>query len=77
MRHDVIFLIMGYVCLAVALPLLVICGVSIALDELESALTAFLGPAIFSAIIGIIFLKFVAGKDSASRLRDKEAIVAD
>ena len=38
MRHDVIFLIMGYVCLAVALPLLVICGVSIALDELESAL---------------------------------------
>ena len=48
MRHDVIFLIMGYVCLAIALPLLVICGVSIALDELESALTAFLGPAIFS-----------------------------
>ena len=76
MRHDVIFLIMGYVCLAVALPLLVICGVSIALDELESALTAFLGPAIFSAIFGIICLKFVAGKESASRLRDKEAIVA-
>ena len=76
MRHDVIFLIMGYVCLAVSLPLLVIGGVSIALDDLDSALTAFLGPAIFSAIFGIMCLKLLSTKETPSRLRDKEAIVA-
>lgn len=76
MRHDVIFLIMGYVCLAVSLPLLVIGGISIALDDLDSALTAFLGPSIFSAIFGIMCLKLLSTKETPTRLRDKEAIVA-
>ena len=73
MRSDVLYLILGWTLIALALPLAA-CGLITGwLDSVELALKAFALPAFISSFVGIVMLSFGTRTNTSERLRDKEA----
>jgi Trk-type K+ transport system membrane component len=75
MRKDVLFLILGWTLIALAIPLF-LCGLATAwLDSVEIALYSFALPCVISPSLGLILLS-ITRTDTGDRLRDKEAFAA-
>ncbi len=73
MRSDVLYLILGWTLVALALPL-VACGIITAvIDSFDLALRAFALPSFISASVGLMMLSFGTRTDTSERLRDREA----
>ena len=73
MRSDVLYLILGWTLVALALPL-VACGIITAMiDSFDLALRAFALPSFISASVGLMMLSFGTRTDTSERLRDREA----
>ena len=73
MRSDVLYLILGWTLVALALPL-VACGlITAAIDSVDLALRAFALPSLISASVGLMMLSFGTRTDTSERLRDREA----
>ena len=73
LRSDVLYLILGWTLIALALPLAA-CGLITGwLDSFELALKAFALPAFISSFVGILMLSFGTRTNTSERLRDREA----
>ena len=73
MRSDVLYLILGWTLIALAIPL-VLCGIiTCMLDSIELALRAFALPSLISFSVGLIMLSFGTRTNTSERLRDREA----
>ena len=74
MRSDVLYLILGWTLIALALPLAA-CGLITGwLDSVELALKAFALPAFISSFVGIVMLSFGTRTNTSERLRDKKPL---
>lgn len=73
MRSDVLYLILGWTLIALAIPL-VLCGIITGLlDSWELAVRAFAIPSLISFFTGMIMLSFGTRTNTSERLRDREA----
>ena len=73
MRSDVLYLILGWTLIALAIPL-VLCGlITCMLDSIELALRAFALPSLISFSLGLTMLSFGTRTNTSERLRDREA----
>ena len=76
MRRDVLSLIVGWTVVALIVPLSFSFFITWWLDNLETAVKAFLIPTILSGLIGFSLLSFGVRSDTKERLRDREAFAA-
>ena len=77
MRYDVIGLVAGWSLILLTIPLMISGGIGYIMnDEMSIILWSFLPPIIFCIIVGIIFIRLGTRRDSADRLRDREAFAA-
>ncbi|MEE3083739.1 MAG: TrkH family potassium uptake protein [Candidatus Thermoplasmatota archaeon] len=77
MRYDVIGLVAGWSLLLLSIPLAISAGVGFIMhDEIAILIWAFLPPILFCMIVGGIFVRLGTRRDSADRLRDREAFAA-
>ncbi|HJM67365.1 MAG TPA: TrkH family potassium uptake protein [Candidatus Thalassarchaeaceae archaeon] len=77
MRYDVIGLVAGWSLILLTVPLLISGGIGYIMnDEMSIILWSFLPPIIFCIIVGLIFIRLGTRRDTADRLRDREAFAA-
>ncbi|MDP6905799.1 MAG: TrkH family potassium uptake protein [Candidatus Thalassarchaeaceae archaeon] len=77
MRYDVIGLIAGWSLFLLAIPLAISAGIGfITHDEIAIILWSFLPPILFCVVVGGILIRYGTRRDSADRLRDREAFAA-
>lgn len=77
MRYDVIGLVAGWSLILLTIPLIISGGIGhIMNDEMSIILWSFIPPVIFCVIVGGILIRLGTRRDSAERLRDREAFAA-
>ena len=77
MRYDVIGLVAGWSLILLTVPLLISGGIGYIMnDEMSIILWSFLPPILFCIIVGLIFIRLGTRRDTADRLRDREAFAA-
>lgn len=76
MRFDVLALILGWTLVALTIPLVLCAILTGFLDDWDLAIRAFSAPAGLSLFIGFLMLRFGTRRNTATRLRDKEAFAA-
>ena len=77
MRYDVIGLVAGWTLLLLSIPLAISAGVGFIMhDDLNIIIWSFLPPILFCTIVGGILIRVGTRRDSADRLRDREAFAA-
>ncbi len=77
MRYDVIGLVAGWSLLLLSIPLAIgACVGFIMHDEMNIILWSFLPPILFCILVGGIFIRWGTRRDTADRLRDREAFAA-
>ena len=77
MRYDVIGLVAGWSLILLTIPLIISGGIGYIMnDEMSIILWSFIPPVIFCVIVGGILIRLGTRRDSAERLRDREAFAA-
>ena len=77
MRYDVIGLVAGWSLVLLTIPLIISGGIGYIMnDEMSIILWSFIPPVIFCVIVGGILIRLGTRRDSAERLRDREAFAA-
>ncbi|MCH2637390.1 MAG: TrkH family potassium uptake protein, partial [Candidatus Thalassarchaeum sp.] len=77
MRYDVIGLVAGWSLILLSIPLIISGGIGYIMnDELSILIWSFLPAVIFCIIVGGILVQLGTRRDSAERLRDREAFAA-
>ena len=77
MRYDVIGLVAGWSLILLSIPLIISGGIGYIMnDELSILMWSFLPAVIFCIIVGGILVQLGTRRDSAERLRDREAFAA-
>ena len=77
MRYDVIGLVAGWSLILLTIPLIISGGIGYIMnDEMSVILWSFIPPVIFCVIVGGILIRLGTRRDSAERLRDREAFAA-
>ena len=77
MRYDVIGLVAGWSLILLTIPLMISGAIGYIMhDEMSIILWSFVPPIIFCAVVGIILIRLGTRRDTADRLRDREAFAA-
>ncbi len=77
MRYDVIGLVAGWSLILLTIPLIISGGIGYIMnDEMSIILWSFIPPVIFCVIVGGMLIRLGTRRDSAERLRDREAFAA-
>ena len=77
MRYDVIGLVAGWSLVLLAIPLIISGGIGYIMnDDMAIILWSFVPPVIFCVIVGGILIRLGTRRDTAERLRDREAFAA-
>ena len=77
MRFDVIALVAGWSLVLLTAPLAISGAIGyIMQDEMSIILWSFVPPILFCAIVGTLLIRVGTRRDTADRLRDREAFAA-
>ena len=77
MRYDVIGLVAGWSLILLTIPLIISGGIGYIMnDDMSIILWSFVPPVIFCTVVGAIVVVLCTRRDTAERLRDREAFAA-